>query len=115
MIFASALEHSQIFELYAQGRSDIATFAPSVSPTTVAPVASPTMRPTASPVTDAPTPSPQGPYLIRNPSSGVVLTISGGCGAGTNIIPDQNLENDWQKFMLNYDGSIESVHCQSWI
>eukprot|EP00956_Cyclotella_meneghiniana_P029363 scaffold70782_cov63-Cyclotella_meneghiniana.AAC.2 len=114
-IFASALEHSQIFELYAQGRSGTATFSPSVSPTTSAPIASPTMRPTASPFTDAPTPSPQGPYYIRNPKSGNVLTIDGGCGDGTNITPDQNIEIGSQKWMLNYDGSIESVHCQGMV
>jgi hypothetical protein len=115
MIFASALEHSQILELYLQGQSDTVTFAPSASPTTSAPVASPTMRPTASPVTDAPTPSSQGPYYIRNPKSGNVLTIDGGCGDGTNIIPNQNVENDLQIWMLNYDGSIESVHCRGMV
>ena len=59
-ILASALEHSQLFEIYSQGRSDTATFAPSVSPTTAGPTNTPTMRPTASPVTAAPTPGPSG-------------------------------------------------------
>jgi hypothetical protein len=60
VIFSSALHHAQLFELYAQGRSDTGTFAPSISPTTAAPTESPTMRPTASPVTVSPTPGPSG-------------------------------------------------------
>jgi hypothetical protein len=40
VIFSSALDHAQLFELYAQGRSDTATFAPSASPTTAAPTES---------------------------------------------------------------------------
>jgi hypothetical protein len=59
-IFASELEHSQLFELYSQGRSDSITFSPSASPTTAAPTSNPTMRPTASPVTAAPTTGPSG-------------------------------------------------------
>ena len=52
------------------------------------------------------------PFYIKNPSSGKLLTIDGGlCGDGTNIIPGQNESNDWQKWMINHDQSIESVHC----
>lgn len=60
MIFASALEHSQILEVYGQDRSYSATFAPSASPTIVAPTLPPTTRPTASPVTAPPTANPKG-------------------------------------------------------
>jgi hypothetical protein len=52
------------------------------------------------------------PYFIKNPSSGKVLTIDGGiCRDGANIIPGTNNESNWQKWMINYDKTIESAHC----
>eukprot|EP00804_Cyclotella_cryptica_P007729 CCRYP_001349-RA/>CCRYP_001349-RA protein AED:0.03 eAED:0.03 QI:702/0.83/0.76/1/0.83/0.84/13/138/1465 len=112
LIFGSALEHTQLFTLYSQGRSKTGTFAPSFSPTTLSPTMAPTKRPTTSPVTAPPTPAPKGPFFIRNPNTGKLLTIyGGGCDHGTNIVLWQNDQNNWQKWMLNNDNSIESVHC----
>jgi hypothetical protein len=52
------------------------------------------------------------PFFIRNPSSSNLLSIANGiCDEGTDIIPLQNKGEDWQKWWLNHDRTIESVHC----
>eukprot|EP00956_Cyclotella_meneghiniana_P013977 scaffold20651_cov42-Cyclotella_meneghiniana.AAC.6 len=92
------------------------TINPSSSPTpsprqspTAAPV---TLTPTSSPITSVPTSSPDGPYYIRNPSTGKLLSIDGGiCDDGTNIVLLQDDKEVWQQWTINHDNTFESVHC----
>jgi len=111
-IFGSALEHVQVFALYWQGRGETGADTPTVSPTIIEPTTTPTKRPTASPLTASPTPHPNGPFFIRNPDTGKLMTIDGaGCDDGTNIVLWQNDNTEWQKWVLNHDKTIESLHC----
>jgi len=49
---------------------------------------------------------------IRNPSTGKILSINGGtCLPGTKIVLWQSNGNDFQKWFVRGDGSLESVHC----
>lgn len=53
---------------------------------------------------------------IRNPNTGKLLTISGGmCSSGTAVVLWQNYGYDYQKWRVNGDGSLESVHCPSMV
>ncbi|KAL3800639.1 hypothetical protein HJC23_006101 [Cyclotella cryptica] len=51
-------------------------------------------------------------FFIINPASGHLLTINDTvCDSGTPLIIDLNQTDAWQKWVINQDNTIESLHC----